>query len=245
MQNQRYLLFARRLYRGFRFGFAFRGTTRTPYPARLCFGGKWVRFSRHGHQTEFHDLIDVLLDDAYGLRRIRRARTIVDIGANIGLFSSFARLRFPQATIHAYEPDPITFRMAEQNLAGLATVYNAGVWSTDGAARIKRHGPSPLTNQVAPEEGGDVSLVSFRTVLDPAGGTIDLLKVDCEGAEWTFMKDPDLFQAVRAIRTEYHLVGGIQTIRHVHDLAIRLGYEITKLEKNGPHHGILWLDRRC
>ena len=47
------------------------------------------------------------------------------------------------------------------------------------------------------------------------------------------MKDPDLFRAVRAIRMEYHLVGGIQTVRHVHDLAVRLGYEINKLEKMG------------
>jgi hypothetical protein len=157
MQNQRYLLLARRLGWGIRFGFAFRGTTRTPYPARLCLGGKWVRIARHGHQLEFYDLIDVLLDDAYGLRRIKHARTIVDIGANIGLFSGLSRHQFPKATIHAYEPDAITFRMAEQNLAGLATVYNEGVWSADGAARIKRRGASSLTNQVAPEEGGCAS----------------------------------------------------------------------------------------
>jgi FkbM family methyltransferase len=243
MPFKRYLLFARRIFRGSRFGFAFRGTTRTPYPDCLRFGDKWVRIVRHGHQTEFHDLVDVLLDDSYGLGRIKHANTIVDIGANIGLFSGFARLRFPNATIQAYEPDPDTFRMAEQNLAGLATIYNSGVWATDGVARVQTRGSSPLTNQVIPDEGGNVSLVSFRTVLDRAGGTIDLLKVDCEGAEWTFMKDPDLFRAVRAVRMEYHLVQGVQTVWHVQDLAIRLGYEITRFEKNGPCHGILWLDR--
>lgn len=243
MPFRRYLLFARRVFSGLRFGFAFRGTTRTPYPGRLRFGDKWVRIVRHGHETEFPDLIDVLLDDSYGLGRIKQANTIVDIGANIGLFSALARLRFPNATIQAYEPNPDTFRMAEQNLKGIATIYNSGVWATDGVARIHMRGSSPLGNQVIPDEGGNVSLVSFQTVLARAGGAIDLLKVDCEGAEWTFMNDPELFRAVGAIRMEYHL-GGMQTVQHVRELALRLRYEIAKLEQNGPHHGILWLNRR-
>jgi hypothetical protein len=132
--------------------------------------------------------------------------------------------------------------MAEQNLNGLATVYNDGVWSTECTARMRARNTSPLSNEVIPGSGGDVSLVSFRTVLDRAGGTIDLLKIDCEGAEWTFMNDPEMFRRVHAIRMEYHLDRG-NTLQNVRELALRLGYEITRLRETSSNFGILWLDR--
>ena len=73
------------------------------------------------------------------------------------------------------------------------------------------------------------------------GGRIDLLKVDCEGAEWDFMRDPELFAHVGAIRMEYHLVDG-RTLDDVHRLADKIGFKVTKLDENSGF-GIAWLDR--
>jgi FkbM family methyltransferase len=53
------------------------------------------------------------------------ARCIVDAGANIGIFTLFAKSRNPQAVIHAFEPIPETFEVLKLNveLHGLADVH--------------------------------------------------------------------------------------------------------------------------
>src|SRR5207302_4882386 len=44
---------------------------------------------------------EVIIEDCYRLYSTdTEARIIVDVGANIGVFSSLARLIFPEATIH-------------------------------------------------------------------------------------------------------------------------------------------------
>jgi len=50
------------------------------------------------------DLIDIILDDCYGLEQLQKKTSnpnlkILDVGANVGLFSLAARLNFPQAVI--------------------------------------------------------------------------------------------------------------------------------------------------
>jgi hypothetical protein len=48
--------------------------------------------------------------------------TIVDVGANVGSFSLWADLRWPQSTIHAYEPNPTTFDMLVRNVGHLPNI---------------------------------------------------------------------------------------------------------------------------
>jgi hypothetical protein len=50
---------------------------------------------------------DIILDDEYWLHSLPACeiKNILDVGANIGLFSVAARICFPQACIHAYEPN--------------------------------------------------------------------------------------------------------------------------------------------
>ena len=50
---------------------------------------------------------DIILDDEYWLHSLPACEinNILDVGANIGLFSVAAKIYFPQACIHAYEPN--------------------------------------------------------------------------------------------------------------------------------------------
>jgi len=41
---------------------------------------------------------------------------VVDVGANIGLFSLFIKQQFPQAMVYAFEPSPVHFQLCELNL---------------------------------------------------------------------------------------------------------------------------------
>lgn len=187
------------------------------------------------------DVINVVLDDDYGLRSLpEKPGTIVDIGANVGVFSAFARSLFPEAVIHAYEPVPATAEWARLNAADpCTTVFCEGVSSRAGLAVVADLGPSNLA-RTTPSESGTIPLVSFARVVERIGA-IDLLKIDCEGAEWDFMTDPVPFARVRRIRMEYHLVDG-KTLADLDALASKVGFRISKLVENAGF-GIAWLER--
>ena len=188
------------------------------------------------------DFINLALDDEYGLRELPfRPRTILDVGANFGLFSLLAAERFPTAVIHAYEPNPRVFIAARTNLERIkATLFDEGVGSVSGMADIREYGDSRLAQTVV-SQSGSIKIVSLRDAISRLGDELDLLKLDCEGAEWDIFQDAEPFRRVRAIRMEYHLMGG----RSVDDLiatAQELDFRIERLEQN-QGFGIAWLCR--
>ena len=65
--------------------------------------------------------------------------------------------------------------------------------------------PDPVLTRSRPAPEGQVPQVAFRDALGRLGGRADLVKVDCEGAEWSFLGDRDSWRQVRYLSMEYHL----------------------------------------
>jgi FkbM family methyltransferase len=165
--------------------------------------------------------------------------TIVDIGANIGLFSLRAGSLFPKAKIHAYEPNPRLKCHLSKNLEQVqGDFFLEAVGSKGGNGLCIDSGDSRMG--IFENGAGDSKMIGFNTVLDRIGTQIDLLKIDCEGGEWEIFENPVPFQKVRSIRMEYHLLGG-RTLDDLKKAADKIGFEIVKLEQNS-RFGIAWLD---
>ena len=235
------LRLARRHLRARSHGVNFVGMKRTTLPGQLVFGGHAAPFAAPLETLFVADFTNVVLDDDYGLLSMSPLPAmIVDIGTNVGFFTKFARHCFPDAIIHAYEPSPSTAAYARSNIEHqLTTLFIEGVAAEAGRAEMEEHGSSNLAQTIA-DETGSIVLTSFATLLERIGGRIDLLKIDCEGAEWDFMRDPALFAHVGTIRMEYHLIDG-RSLDDVHRLAEGIGFEVTKLVEN-EGFGIAWLD---
>ena len=233
----------RRWWRARPYGVIFRGMSHTLLPARFRFGGEPRPMRLPDEPLLVADFVNVVLDDDYGLRGLRSApRTIVDVGGNVGLFACFARERFPAAAIHVYEPAPATAAYARDNTAHpLTTLFVEGVAAESGRANLVELDSSNLA-RTEPSADGALVLTGFATVLERIGGRIDLLKVDCEGAEWDFMRDAALFEAVGTIRMEYHLTDG-RTLDDLYTLARGIGFAVVRLVPN-QGFGIAWLERR-
>jgi FkbM family methyltransferase len=226
-----------------RLGFLFYGTTRTRFPkaVRLCGKRQVISVPQEGGYLS--DVIDVWLDDDYGLRAADPSlNTILDVGANVGVFSLWAAHHFPSGTVHAYEPNPRVIPHLKMNLSGSAVqLFPTGLGAKSGAASIIDCGESRLASTSLSAEGS-IRVEPLALAVSRLGGSVDLMKIDCEGAEWDLFEDQESFTKVREIRMEYHL-----SHQHsVYDLRAKveqLGFSILKLSQN-QGFGIAWLRRR-
>jgi FkbM family methyltransferase len=135
---------------------------------------------------------------------IRDIRSVVDVGANQGLFTMYARALFPDARIHAYEPNrDLDFPLKENCRIAGAELFFEGVGAADGTCELISGGDSNLSRTVHSDAGG-IRVTGIERVLDRLGGHADLLKLDCEGCEWHVFKARDSLRRVRYLTMEYH-----------------------------------------
>ena len=235
-------LLLRRALRARAFGVTFLGTSgfRMPDSLRLC--DRVLKLAVPPEVGAGVDFINLALDDEYGLGKLPyQPRTILDVGANYGLFSLLAAHRFRNAKIHAYEPNPRIFPCAAGNLRLLdadATAFHAGVGSCSGLAEIVEGKESRCARTVISKQG-TIEIVAFRQAIERIGPTVDLLKLDCEGAEWDIFQDTEAFEKVRLVRMEYHLTEG-HRLKDLKACAQKLGFRIDRLYPN-QGFGIAWL----
>jgi FkbM family methyltransferase len=185
-------------------GIPFRRSKGFEVPRSISIAGRRVPLicpAGSGHKNDFRD---IFLRDSYHLGLVARDKDIgriVDIGANCGMFSLVARAYFPRAAISAYEPNPIVLETLRSNVANLdVEVIASAVGGAGGWVRVEHpEGQTYLGRTVV---GGDIRRVPIREVLHRLG-TVDLLKLDCEGAEWEIL-DALPSHAVRWLTMEYH-----------------------------------------
>lgn len=141
---------------------------------------------------------------------IGEPRTILDLGANIGLFGAFAAPLWPQARIVGYEADPDNLAVHARTIAanGMAArwrVVGAAAGAHDGEVALA-HGRAMASFVVEPgaEPGVPTIRVPMRDVLEEVC-TADLVKIDIEGGEWEILLDPRFGRdPPRALVLEYH-----------------------------------------
>lgn len=152
---------------------------------------------------------ELWMDEAYRLPFALEPRTVIDLGANIGLTCLWLSRRYPVSTIIAVEPLASNVRLLRENLARNqldATVVEAAVGPQDGQARFQA--ARDFTAGRLDPTGEPVRVVSMPTLLEllPASSLVDLLKIDIEGAEGQLLSgELDWLDAVRSIVIEFHL----------------------------------------
>src|SRR6185436_7619434 len=136
-----------------------------------------------------HIFYEIFLRDQYPKAMLKNASTVIDVGANIGLFSYYARLQTPKARIIAIEADPDTFavmnlNLADQNVerlhqAAASEVGGIDFYSSDISGWSSRYAVLGAKNA----RKVSVPAEPLSTTLRNRGiSQIDFLKVDVEGA---------------------------------------------------------------
>jgi FkbM family methyltransferase len=143
---------------------------------------------------------------------------IVDIGGGIGDFTTYAARAHASNTVHAFEPTPESFELLQENLkrnrALNARGYAQAIWSEEGTLYIDTTVGEPgqfISHAEGSASTGTASIPVPSITLAQAFQRLginhcDLLKMDCEGAEYAilFNSPPEALEKVQRIVMEYH-----------------------------------------
>ena len=154
-------------------------------PQKVKVGGRTISLHYPPEFGATSDFLGCCVLNVYGLsQRLSDLKSILDIGANVGFFCIAARSRYPGATIHAYEPNPRTLPFLYSNVEQLGiSIYPEAVGADSGHVSIIDNGDCNGARTVQNGDGA-IAQVSLERAIQRLGGTVDLLKLDCEGAEW-------------------------------------------------------------
>lgn len=171
---------------------------------------------------------NAVFQDEYQLNDLRphNVRTILDIGAHVGSFTVLCRQHWPEAKIVAVEPHPDSFELLQRNTAHIPAdqllLINAAVTKQSGRtllsspvshSRVGEYVPD-VWEEIEPRSrnfGIEVPAITTETLwqrcVEFGISEVDLLKLDCEGAEYVTVPELSrlgLLRYVGWIRGEWH-----------------------------------------
>lgn len=143
--------------------------------------------------------------------------TILDIGANVGFFSILSLLKFDNPHIISFEPIVRNFAELQKNITNIdknnLTIVNKAVSNIKGEIILKFDKNQSITTSASifdNQYGSDEEKV-FSTTLENIFNDykltkVDILKLDCEGAEYGIFYNtpPSVFKNVYCITLETH-----------------------------------------
>ena len=194
----------------------------------------------------------VFIRREYGL--VENCDVIVDIGANMGCFAVFVAAHSPNARVYCYEPEPRNFAALNHNitlnsLTSRIVSFQAAV-AANVADREMVFGESPLNSLIPGFVDGVREMVKCTTLHDILEtndlDNVDLLKMNCEGAEYeTFANcDPHDLERISRIRVEYHNLNSPKQngewLRHFFE---EHGYSIERFTRYRGISGFIWAAR--
>lgn len=180
--------------------------------------------------------------------------TIVDIGAHLGSFAVYAATSLPQARIYCYEPERDNFTALARNiringLESRVSVFECAVGADSQQRDLAVHG-SVLNSFHVVQPGADRQTVSCTTLREIFSAhklaTIDLLKINCEGAEYEILHgcSKEELDKIANIRLEYHnLDTNGRNGTSLSSFLERVGFKIERFTRYGRESGFIWATR--
>jgi FkbM family methyltransferase len=195
-----------------------------------------------------HDIISVFVvfvREDYG--HIQPGSTVVDVGANIGIFSLYAAHN-KAAMVLAYEPSAESYSILLRNIKAnqleqSVIAKQLAVVGTPGE-QVRFPVKSSMYNAIITDDNETdfewVNTIGLPEILDQMGN-ISLLKLDCEGAEYDILAcaGEDVYAKIQHIRLEYHS-GGEQVIDNY---LSRYGFVKRHSQADTASSGNLWYEK--
>jgi FkbM family methyltransferase len=164
-------------------------------------------------------ITDVALLDNYqrGLSFIAQhpgQPVVLDLGANIGLFSLLVTQRHPRAEVFAYEPALPSMRILEAHRLlnpSLGNRIQTRLQAVGGRSRLAKF----YYDEESPQSSGfsqgtgtaiDMQIRAFGELVQSLSQPVALAKLDIEGSEYEILRetDPSIWKRIAALSIEIH-----------------------------------------
>lgn len=162
------------------------------------------------------EVTEILSEDSYQIRQYGHEDfdNIIDIGANAGLFSLFARILFPQANIFSIEPNPECLEYLKSNL-NIFDINILDVALGDGdPLYYKMRDDNNLSTRYIKENIGTrpSQSMTLKQIIDHFNIDINkrnMFKCDCEGGEVALLdkESTEILKTFKHIGIEVHFQG--------------------------------------
>lgn len=170
--------------------------------------------------------------------RIKPTDIVVDIGANSGIFSIYSGHKARKGKVYAFEPVEEDFKKLKENilLNKLSNIIpiNKAVSNKNGLEKIfvsreNNGGHSFFKELMGEEKNADsimVDTISFKDFFIKENiKNIDLLKIDCEGAEYQILYSlKDILKNISKISMEVHRVDGVRNVFQLKKFLEEVGF---------------------
>lgn len=152
---------------------------------------------------------------------IRRAKVIVDVGANVGFFAIYASAINPDAQIHSFEPLPDNLTQLKRNLllnvSRCIHSHPQAVSDKTGVTTLYFTPGDDSGCSLSSPQGHSCSVqaIGVNEIFQLCGiERCDLLKMDCEGSELPILLalSPDALARIGSIIMEYHVPSEVDAI---------------------------------
>src|SRR5262245_53140792 len=212
---------------------------------------------RIGRAIDHVPIIEIFLNQEYGL--VPDNAVVLDLGANIGVFSIYATMTARNVQVYAYEPFHVFASLLRENVrlnsqSNAIRCFDAAVGAQSGnrslsLGRSGFHFPTllPRTSGELDEETITAQCTTLAQIIDDNQlAQVDLLKIDCEGAEFEILyaTPASHLKKIRELRMEYHNMNGTadQLEKLEHFLADH-GFFVTHRRAASAINGTLWMKR--
>lgn len=179
----------------------------------IVFGFKPLLKFRNGLKIKVQEALEVLvlkeivLDDVYRIAQLHEPHLILDVGAGIGEFCIFVARQFPRARVVAFEPNPKQFQLLQENiehnsLSNVEAHMIAIGLKSSYILESSAHGVRTRLNG----EGQGSSIAGKPLAAYLGTERVNLLKIDCEGAEVEVLESlgSSNWNLIERFAIEYH-----------------------------------------
>ena len=212
-------------------------------------------------------VLSILEGKDYPILPIRgyEVETVVDVGANVGAFTTYMAVHFNAAKYFCFEPSLGAVTFLRENIAQFpnAQVFPFGLYSEDTSMLLYEGASQSLQNSLyssaeTSASGNSVELRHAGRMFDELElNQISILKVDTEGSELPVLNSlSERFESIDQIYLEYHseidrreidgLLGSTHALAAASAKHIHRGtnhYISMKLLREHPELDILRVDR--
>ncbi|BAW31468.1 MAG TPA: FkbM family methyltransferase [Methanothermobacter sp.] len=182
--------------------------------------GSIIKFKFKNRNLRFYSSKRVLLDslkvlnETFGMRVYKqlnvKGKIVVDIGSYIGDSPIYFILKGAER-VYAFEPYPSSYSLLLKNikvnsLDKKIIAFNEGLSKNIGKIRIKEDYEGLATSQLKDfHQGKQVKLTTLEGIVKRFNLKDAVLKMDCEGCEYTILKTPKkILKSFQEIIMEYH-----------------------------------------